>query len=85
MHRLVTFNRSRAPSTDRFQEGQFFETNVMDAIENAPEADVAEVRLGNFPKPTHQLSTSNKTGGRLTKRPQSDHAADGRLSSSQTD
>jgi hypothetical protein len=57
----------------------------MDAIENAPEADVAEVRLGNFPKPTYHLSTSNKTDSGLTKRPRSDHAADGRLSSSQTD
>jgi hypothetical protein len=32
------------------QEGQFLEANVIDAIENAPEADVAEVRTRQFPE-----------------------------------
>ena len=32
------------------QEGQSFEANVVDAIENAPEPDVAEVRTRQFPE-----------------------------------
>jgi hypothetical protein len=32
------------------QEGQFLEANVVDAIENAPEPDVAEVRTRQFPE-----------------------------------
>jgi hypothetical protein len=32
------------------QEGQFLEANVVDAIENAPEPDVAEVRTRQLPE-----------------------------------
>ena len=32
------------------QEGQSFEANVVDAIERAPEPDVAEVRTRQFPE-----------------------------------
>ena len=32
------------------QEGQFLEASVIDAIENAPEPDVAEVRTRQFPE-----------------------------------
>jgi hypothetical protein len=32
------------------QEGQFFEANVVNAIENAPEPDIAEVRTRQFPE-----------------------------------
>jgi len=32
------------------QEGQFFEANLVDAIENAPEPDAAKVRTRQFPE-----------------------------------
>ena len=32
------------------QEGQSFEASVIDAVENAPEADVSEVRTRQFPE-----------------------------------
>ena len=32
------------------QDGQFLEATVVDAIENAPEPDVAEVRTRQFPE-----------------------------------
>jgi len=33
-----------------FQDGQFLEATVVEAIENAPEPDVAEVRTRQFPE-----------------------------------